>query len=119
MGLVHVRVTLKKPGVSDGYEASFLVDTGATDSLAPGPELMAVGIEPVGSNRYEHADGTVHQYAFGLAQIEFLGDVTAGRVLFGPPGCEPLLGVTALESMGVTVDPSSQTLKRLPAVSLK
>ena len=56
---------------------------------------------------------------FGLAQIEFMGDVTAGRVRFGPAGAEPILGVTALESVGITVDPANQTLKRLPAVPLK
>jgi hypothetical protein len=34
-------------------------------------------------------------------------------------GAEPLLGVTALESVGITVDPANGTLKRLPAVPLK
>jgi hypothetical protein len=48
-----------------------------------------------------------------------MGDVTAGRVLFGPPGSEPILGVTALESMGIVIDPANQTLRRLPAVPLK
>ena len=32
---------------------------------------------------------------------------------------EPLLGVTALESVGIEVDPVNQQLKRLPAVRLK
>jgi hypothetical protein len=32
---------------------------------------------------------------------------------------EPLLGVTALESVGITVDPANRTLKRLPAIPLK
>ncbi len=32
---------------------------------------------------------------------------------------EPLLGVTALESVGIEVDPLNQRLKRLPAVRLK
>ena len=119
MGLVHVTVRQKVPGAATGIEALFLVDTGATDSMAPGPQLEAAGIVPVGSSAYEHADGSVHQYQFGLAQIEFMGDVTAGRVLFGPAGAEPILGVTALESVGITIDPANQTLKRLPAVSLK
>ena len=48
-----------------------------------------------------------------------MGEVTAGRVLFGPDGVEPLLGVTALESIGITIDPVTQTLKRLPAIPLK
>ena len=32
---------------------------------------------------------------------------------------EPVLGVTALESVGITIDPASRTLKRLPAIPLK
>jgi hypothetical protein len=48
-----------------------------------------------------------------------MGEVTAGRVIFGPDGVEPILGVTALESVGITVDPATRTLTRLPAVPLK
>ena len=102
MGLIHVTVAMKVPGSSDGaYEAVFLVDTGATDSLAPGPALSRAGIKPIGKTSYELADGTVQEFSFGLAQIEFMGEVTAGRVIFGPEDAEPLLGVTALESVGI------------------
>ncbi|GMR24059.1 MAG: hypothetical protein BMS9Abin37_2549 [Acidobacteriota bacterium] len=118
--MIQVTVTLKVPGrKSAGYEALFLVDTGATDSMAPGSELRTAGIEPVGKMSYELANGTVQEYPFGLAQIEFMGDVTAGRVIFGPDGTEPILGVTALESVGITIDPANRTLKRLPAIPLK
>ena len=37
----------------------------------------------------------------------------------GSDDAEPLLGVTALESVGIEVDPVNQTLKRMPAVPLK
>jgi hypothetical protein len=40
-------------------------------------------------------------------------------VIFGPPESEPLLGVVALESVGLIVDPISKTLRRLPAIPLK
>ncbi len=120
MGLTHVTVTLKKPGGENGaFEADFLVDTGARDSLAPGAALRQIGVQPAGRTVYELADGTVHEYEFGLGQIEFMGEVTAGRVIFGPDDAEPLLGVTALESVGITVDPTNRTLKRLPAIPLK
>ena len=120
MRLASVTVTLRRPGSANGaYEAVFLVDTGATDSMAPGAELTRAGITPVGKTTYELADGTLHEYAFGLAQIEFMGEVTAGRVIFGPDESEPLLGVTALESVGISVDPANHTLKRLPAIPLK
>jgi len=120
MGLTHVTVSLKALATRNGaFEADFLVDTGATDSLAPATELRKIGVVPVGATVYELADGTVHEYQFGLVQIEFMGEVTAGRVIFGPDDAEPLLGVTALESVGITVDPANRTLKRLPAIPLK
>ena len=120
VGFVHVPVRLRQYGEANGaYEGSFLVDTGATDTMASGPQLERAGIKPVGRKTYELADGSLHDYEFGFAQIEFMGEVTVGRVIFGPEGIEPLLGVTALESAGVTIDPVSQTLKRLPAIPLK
>ena len=120
MGRIHVTVALKNLSVPNGtYEADFLEDTGATDSLAPAAELRKIGLEPKGTMGYELADGTIQEYSFGVAQIEFMGEITAGRVIFGPDGAEPLLGVTALESVGITVDPANGTLKRLPAVPLK
>ena len=120
MGLIHVVVRLRSLGSSNGtYEADFLVDTGATDSLAPAAELNKIGVQPVGRKAYELANGVVEEYPFGLVEITFMGEVTAGRVLFGPDNVEPILGVTALESAGITIDPASRTLKRLPAIPLK
>jgi clan AA aspartic protease len=118
--LIQVTVSLRVPGEErSAYQALFLVDTGATDSMAPGAELTKVGIRPIGKTSYELANGDVREYPFGLAQIEFMGEVTAGRVIFGPEGTDPILGVTALESVGITVDPTNRTLKRLPAIPLK
>ena len=120
MGLIRVTVGLKRPGAENSaYEALFLVDSGATDSMAPGSELRRVGIEPIGKMSYELANGNLVEYPFGLAQIEFMGEVIAGRVIFGPERTEPILGVTALESVGIVIDPTNQTLKRLPAIPLK
>jgi len=120
MGLTKVTTkltSLQAPGGS--YEEVFLVDTGATDSMAPGDELEKIGVRKEGKMSYELADGTVREYPYGLVRIEFMGETTAGRVIFGEPGSEPLLGVTALESVGIMVNPVDKTLKRLPAIPLK
>ena len=120
MGLT--KVTTKLTNLQDpqkSYESLFLVDTGASDSMAPADELEKLGIKQEGKMAYELADGTVREYPFGLVRIEFMGETTAGRVIFAPPGTEPLLGMTALESVGITVDPANKTLKRLPAIPLK
>ena len=120
MGSIRVAVKVKPfEGSGDVPETEFLVDTGATDSLVPASVLHRAGALPVGTMAYELADGTVHEFPFGLARLEFMGEVTAGRVIFGPDDAEPLLGVTALESVGITIDPANRTLKRLPAIPLK
>lgn len=120
MGLT--KVTTKITGLQDpagSYEAVFLVDTGATDSMAPAAELEKIGVRPEGKMAYELASGEVKEYSYGLARIEFMGEITAGRVIFGEPESEPLLGVTALESVGIMVDPANKILVRLPAIPLK
>ena len=48
-----------------------------------------------------------------------MGELVGATIMFGEAESEPLLGVTALESVGIEVDPLNQTLKRLPAVRLK
>jgi clan AA aspartic protease len=120
MGLTYVTVRLSPDARSrKGYSAEFLVDTGATDTMAPAKALRKAGIKQVGKTAYELADGQIKEYAFGLAAIRFMGEITSGRVIFGEDDSEPLLGVTALESVGILVDAANKTLKRLPAIPLK
>ena len=119
MGLTYTTVRLKAPGSMDEYQANFLVDSGATDSLVPASELHKIGVKPVGKMAYELADGSLQEYEFGSAEISFMGEITAGRVIFGDSSAEPMLGVTALESVGIMVDPATKTPRRLPAIPLK
>ena len=120
MGLTRVTTKLTAwKGAAESYEAVFLVDTGATDTMAPAQELDRIGVTREGRMSYELADGTVREYPYGLVRIEFMGELTAGRVIFGDPNSEPLLGVTALESVGILVDPANKTFQRLPAIPLK
>jgi clan AA aspartic protease len=119
MGLTHLTVSLKSFTSAKTYKSQFLVDTGATDSLAPAPELQKIGIKVIGKMAYELANGSIVEYEFGLAEISFMNEITAGRVIFGPDDVEPILGVTALESVGILIDPTNRTLKKLPAIPLK
>ena len=78
--------------------------------MAPSDELEKLGVKQEGKMAYELADGTVREYPFGLVRIEFMGETTAGRVVFAAPGTEPLLGVTVLESTGLWLDPQRERL---------
>ena len=119
MGLTHVAVRLFNSDSQDSYEADFLVDTGAMDTMAPAFELKKIGIQPVGKNLYELANGEIVEYEHGNAELTFMGEVIPMRIIFGPDNCKPLLGVIALESAGYIVDPKNQTLRKLAALPLK
>ncbi len=72
-GLTYVTVTLRAPvPAATPYSAQFLVDTGATDTFAPADMLRKAGIAPKGSMAYELADGSVQEFEYGTADIEFM-----------------------------------------------
>ena len=119
MGFTHVAIKIGRLGSKNLYDAEFLVDTGAMDSMAPSSELRRVGIEPVGRRLYELASGELEEYEYGLAEIRFMGEITSSDIIFGPENIEPILGVIALEGAGFLVDPKNQTLRKLRARPLK
>ena len=124
MGLTHVAVELSRIDSNDEngqytYNAKFLVDTGAMDSMAPASELRKVGIKPVGKRLYELASGELQEYEHGIAQVSFMGEVTWTDIIFGPDNSEPILGVITLENASFLVDPKNQTLTKLLARPLK
>ncbi len=120
MGATHITVTIRNPADPDKFwEGLFLVDTGATDSLVPENCLASIGLRPKAQRTYELADGSEIKMDITTGDIEFMGEIVGGTIIFGEPGSEPILGVTALESVGIEVDPRNQTLKRMPATRLK
>ncbi|MEO0532021.1 MAG: aspartyl protease family protein [Planctomycetota bacterium] len=120
MGITHVTTTIRSLSTEGTpYEADFLVDTGALDCHAPTSSLEAAGVSPETKRTYELADGQLVEYEVGFARLSLLGQETVVQVIFGPEKAEPILGVLALEALGIVVDPVSQSLKRLSALPLK
>ena len=120
MGIMHITATIRNPAEpSRTWSGRFLVDTGAIDSLVPRQHLEGIGLRPKTQRTYELADGRPITLDITSGDIEVLGELTAGVIIFGDPDAEPLLGVTALESAGIEIDPQNQRLKKLPTVRLK
>ena len=120
MGVTQVTVTIRNPAdPTRAWEGLFLVDTGAIDSLVPRQHLEAIGLKPKAQRVYELADGSEVKMDITTGDIEFMGEIVGGTIIFGDSDTEPLLGVTALESVGIEVDPRNQRLKRMPATRLK
>ena len=120
MGATYVTATIRNPAEPDRtWEGLFLVDVGATDCLVPRKHLESIGLAPKSQRIYSLADGNEIKMDITTGDIEFMGEVVGGTIVMGEANAEPLLGVTALESVGIDVDPHNQTLKRLPSVRLK
>src|ERR1041384_2010014 len=119
MGLTHVAVSLLRSDSKETYNAKFLVDTGAWDTMAPASELKRIGIEPDGKDLFELANGEFVEFEYGAAKLQFMNEIIGIRILCGPDNGEPILGVVALESAGFLVDPKNQTLRKLKARPLK
>lgn len=54
-----------------------------------------------------------------VGRVEFMGEIVGATIVFGEAEAEPLLGVTALESMGVEVDPLNQTVEKRQLVRMR
>jgi clan AA aspartic protease len=118
--MTRVSVAVRNPAQPDRlWEGLFLVDARAMDTLVPGKYLLEIGLLPKAERTYELADGSEAKMAITTGELEFMGELVGATLLFGSDDAEPILGVTALESVGIEVDPRSQKLKRLPAARLK
>ena len=120
MGATHVTAAIRNPAEPERvWQGLFLVDTGATDCLVPRHHLESIGLLPKGKRIYGLADGSELNFDITTADVEFMGELVGATIVMGEADAEPLLGVTALESVGIEVDPHNQTLKRLPAVRMR
>ena len=116
MGNIHVNVAIRNPAEPEKiWEGLFLVDTGAIDCLVPRPHLDAIGLEPKGRRTYAMDDGSEISMDITTGDIELMGEIVGGTIVFGEENTVPLLGVTALESIGIEVDPRTRTLKNFRA----
>lgn len=93
-------------------QVRMLVDTGATHTLIPSDIADRLGVVPLPRRvRVELADGTRTTMRIGAVIVRLMGREAGDTVLIGRRGVEPILGVEALEALGLTVDPGSRRLK--------
>ena len=113
MGATYVTVTVRNMTDPErAWEGRFLADTGASISVVPRVRLEAVGIEPSGTRVFELADGSSTRLEVGFARLDFMGEIASGMVILGADDAEPLLGLTAMQEVGVKVDPVNHRLER-------
>jgi clan AA aspartic protease len=93
-----------------------LADTGATHTMLPADLANRLGVmRSPRKVRVRLADGRTPAMHLGTVLVRLRGREAGDTVLIGPRGVEPLLGVEALEAIGLAVDPRSGRLKKIRA----
>jgi predicted aspartyl protease len=114
MGITFVNVKVSNPArPKKAAVHELLVDSGAIYSLLPVKELKKIGIKPVREEVFRLGNGVRITKKVGNALFEFQGKIGAAPVIFGDEGVF-LLGVTALEAMGLMLDPLRRELMAAP-----
>ncbi len=115
MGITHVDVQVAKPGQRERAEnLTFLVDSGALVSVVPAGILERLGIGADATQTFILANGQRIERRKGIAMFIYDERVGGADVVFGEDGDAVLLGVTALEALGLGLDPLKRELIPLP-----
>ncbi len=112
MGFTRARFTISHPiDLERSAEVALLVDTGVLNSFVPRTILENLGIPKQHRRVFRLANGQTIERDVGVAFFQWNGHLSHAPVVFAEPGDESLLGVTALEAMGLVVDPTTKNLK--------
>jgi len=112
MGFTTVDIYLHNPEKPTEYrQVALLADTGAMYAIVPSKLLNDLGIKSLGRRRFTLANGQRIDREIG-GVLYRLGEYSGhAPVIFGEEGDLSILGVTALEALGLQVDPVTKQLK--------
>ena len=106
MADIHKRVTISGEST---LSVRMLVDTGTTYSMIPQSVARAAGITPLPAVMMTLADGRRRKLRAATAVLRVGHREAPATVLVGDV-VEPILGVEALDVLGLAVDPKRQRL---------
>lgn len=110
MGETRVTIEVGDPLGRRFETVPVIVDTGATFTSLPGPLLRELGVAVTRSVPAQLADGSVSMDDVGETVIRLEGVQFTTPVVFAGAGEPNLLGVVALETALLAVDPVGQRL---------
>jgi clan AA aspartic protease len=112
MGLTYITIRIANPADPKRHrDVEFLVDSGAIYTVVPKPILRELGISPHSKRSFVLANGEKLERQMGSADVLYRRRRGAATVIFGARGDFPLLGATALEALGLILDPFHRKLR--------
>lgn len=111
----HTTAAVKICSPQDGtkcVETELIVDTGSTYTWIRRERLEAIGVKPSKARKFRTIEGRTIEREVGEAVIECLGERAMSIVVFAERDDVEVMGVVALESLALEVDPVTQQLKK-------
>lgn len=110
MGEIFAEIVLRGPAGTRSLR--LLVDTGSTFTWIHSRTLRDLGVRPLGRDSFETIENRDVTRRIGEAVAEYEGDARTTIVVFARPADGEVLGVYALEGLGLEVDPRGRRLRK-------
>ena len=117
MGAIHIQIEIGDMQGERFEPVEVMVDTGATFTTVPADVLGRLGVSPQRTMPARLADGSIISDEVCDTVIRLEGQTFFTPVTFGREGGPNLLGVIALETALLAVDPVQQRL--VPTIAWK
>jgi predicted aspartyl protease len=113
MGHTFAKVSLYNPNdLSRVLDLNLIVDTGSTYTWVKKTKLNNLGIKPIGKRVFKTIEGRLIEREIGEAIIEYENEKITTIVVFAEEEDVEVLGVYALEGLGLEIDPITRKLKK-------
>ena len=117
MGHVTARVKLYNLYSPDKFiDIELLVDTGSTYTWIKRKRLEEIGVRPMDRRRFRTIDNRIVEREVGEVVVECMGKRATTIVVFAEEQDNEVLGLHALEGLGLEVDPITRQLKEVEAI---
>jgi len=93
-------------------DLELIVDAGSMYTWIMRERLDLIGVRPSGTRRFRTIEGRTVERGIGEAVIECLGERATRVVVFAERDDVEVMGVEALEGLGLEVDPVTRQLRR-------
>jgi len=116
LGHTTAKVTLHSPDTTKSKQIELLVDTGSTYTWISSIILERLNVEAKTARKFKTIDGRLLERKVGEVLIEYMGERATRMVVFADKGDAEVLGVDALEGLGLEVDPITKQLRKAEAL---
>jgi len=115
MGILRAEAVLLSPDEGQAETLELIVDTGSTLTWIDAGTLRRLGYRPRGKRLFRPIRGKEFEKPICDAIIECQGIRASVGVVFAGPTEAHVLGVTALERLGLEIDPVKPALRKVRA----